>query len=53
MGSFGSESVTSAVEQLREIVNIFVVPPENLMSLMDQGRLAHMAKEVRGGVNWG
>lgn len=46
MGRFGCEEVTSEVERLREIVNIFVVPPENLMSLMGQGRLAEMGNEV-------
>lgn len=47
MGSFGCEEVTLAAEQLREIVNLFVVPPENLMSLMEQGMLKEMGKEVR------
>lgn len=46
VGRFGCEEVTSEVERLREIVNIFVVPPENLMSLMGQGRLAEMGNEV-------
>lgn len=46
MSSFGSEEVTLAAEQLREIVNLYVVPPENLMSLMDQGILAKMGKDV-------
>lgn len=44
--SFGCAKVTSAAEQLREIVNLFVVPPENLLSLMQQGKLAEMPKEV-------
>lgn len=44
---FRCEEVTSVSEQLREIVNLFVVPPENLLSLMEQGRLSEMAKEVR------
>lgn len=47
LGRFGCEGVTSAAEQLREIANLYVVPPENLLSLMEQGRLADMGKEVR------
>lgn len=46
MDGFGSREVTLAAEQLREIVNLFVVPPENLLSLMEQGKLSEMAKEV-------
>lgn len=46
LGSFGCEAVTAAAEQLREIVNLFVVPPENLPSLMEQGMLAEMGTEV-------
>lgn len=46
MDGFRCEEVTAAAEQLREIVNLFVVPPENLPSLMEQGRLSEMAKEV-------
>ncbi|CAB1113650.1 unnamed protein product [Ectocarpus sp. CCAP 1310/34] len=45
LGRFGCEGVTSAAEQLREIANLYVVPPENLLSLMEQGRLAEMGKE--------
>eukprot|EP00903_Cladosiphon_okamuranus_P022367 g20571.t1 len=45
LGSFGCEAVTSAAEQLREIVNLYVVPPENLTSLMEQGMLAEMKTE--------
>lgn len=47
LGSFGCEVVTRAAEQLREIVNLYVVPPENLTSLMEQGMLAEMETEVR------
>lgn len=47
LGSFGCEAVTAAAEQLREIVNLYVVPPENLTSLMEQGMLAEMETEVR------
>ncbi|CBJ33779.1 conserved unknown protein [Ectocarpus siliculosus] len=39
LGRFGCEGVTSAAEELREIANLYVVPPENLLSLMEQGRL--------------
>ena len=46
LGSFGCEAVTAAAEQLREIVNLYVVPPENLTSLMEQGMLAEMESEV-------
>ena len=46
LGSFGCEGVTAATEQLREIVNLYVVPPENLTSLMEQGMLAEMESEV-------
>lgn len=46
LGSFGCEEVTSAAEQLREIANLYVVPPENLTSLMEQGLLAEMGTEV-------
>ncbi len=46
LGSFGCEAVTAAAEQLREIVNLYVVPPENLPSLMEQGMLAEMGTEV-------
>lgn len=46
LGSFGCEVVTAAAEQLREIVNLYVVPPENLTSLMEQGMLAEMGTEV-------
>eukprot|EP00752_Nemacystus_decipiens_P010830 g9629.t1 len=45
LGSFGCEVVTAAAEQLREIVNLYVVPPENLTSLMEQGMLAEMETE--------
>lgn len=47
MDGFRCDEVTLAAEQLREIVNLFVVPPENLQSLMEQGRLSRMAKEVK------
>lgn len=46
LGSFGCEEVTSAADQLREIANLYVVPPENLTSLMEQGLLAEMGTEV-------
>lgn len=46
LGRFGCEAVTAAAEQLREITNLYVVPPENLTSLMEQGMLAEMETEV-------
>ncbi|CAB1106510.1 unnamed protein product [Ectocarpus sp. CCAP 1310/34] len=46
LGRFGCDGVTSAAGQLREIANLYVLPPENLLSLMEQGRLAEMGKEV-------
>ncbi|CAB1106507.1 unnamed protein product [Ectocarpus sp. CCAP 1310/34] len=45
LGRFGCEGVTSAAGQLREIANLYVVPPENLLSLMEQGGLVEMGKE--------
>lgn len=46
MERFKCAEVTTAADQLRELVNLYVVPPENLMSLMEQGMLAEMSKEV-------
>ncbi|CAM9778798.1 unnamed protein product [Choristocarpus tenellus] len=45
MGNFKCEEVTAAINQLREVINLFVVPPDNLASLMDQGRLADMGRD--------
>ncbi|CAM9481219.1 unnamed protein product [Discosporangium mesarthrocarpum] len=45
MGSFDSQEVTSALDGLRELINLFVVPPENLTTLMEQGVMADMGRD--------
>ncbi|CAM9358850.1 unnamed protein product [Chrysoparadoxa australica] len=45
LGSFGCPKTNAAMEQLREAINLFLVPPENLPGLMETGRLAQMNRD--------
>jgi Exocyst complex component Sec10 len=44
LGCFNAPKVTAALEDLREVANLFLVPPANLPGLMETGRLATMGR---------
>ncbi|KAG5175314.1 exocyst complex component Sec10-domain-containing protein [Tribonema minus] len=44
LGAVGAPRVDAALEDLREVANLFLVPPANLGALMETGRLAAMPR---------